>query len=96
MKVLATGAGAALGAVVAVLTHFLSHTLPREYTIGVSQMGNRVSLQAGPPLVHPSWWPTILVAVVVGAAVGLAVAVLAGRAGVRITRTTGPRDETST
>jgi hypothetical protein len=91
-----TASGAALGAVVAVLTHFLSHTLPSSYTVGYWQYGDTTHVGdvvhlGSPPQVHPSWQPSLLIALLVGAVVGLAVGGLLHGAGIRIGRPLPPR-----
>jgi len=83
-------AGTALGAIIAVVAHFLSHTLPTHYTVGFFKMGNSVSL-GSPPLIHPSWWPSLPLAVGVGVVIGLGVGFTAHHAGIRIERGT-PRE----
>jgi hypothetical protein len=81
--------GAALGALVAVVTHFLSHTLPSHYEVGFWQLGDTVNV-GSPPVVHPSWEPALVIAVGIGAAVGLGAGIAARRAGLRIGRPAPP------
>jgi ribose/xylose/arabinose/galactoside ABC-type transport system permease subunit len=80
--------GATLGATVAILAHFLSHTLPSTYYVGgvTVEGSNRVDQTLQSPLVHPSWLPLLPAAIVIGAAVGAVVGALAHAAGVRVTR----------
>jgi hypothetical protein len=77
--------GAALGAVIAIVAHFLSHTLPSHYTVGFIQDGNSVDL-GSPPQVHPSWWPSLPISIGVGVVIGLGIGFMAYRAGIRINR----------
>jgi hypothetical protein len=79
--------GAAVGAIIAVTAHFLSHTLPTHYTVGFLQSGDTVDL-GSPPLVHPSWWPSLPIAIGLGAVIGLGAGFIAQRAGIRIARGT--------
>jgi hypothetical protein len=81
--------GAWLGAVVAVVAHFLSHTLPTHYTVGYAQVGNSVDL-GSPPLIRPSWWPSLLVAILIGLVIGLGAGWAASRIGIQIGRTASP------
>jgi uncharacterized membrane protein YeaQ/YmgE (transglycosylase-associated protein family) len=80
--------GATLGAIIAVLVHFLSQTLPGTYDVaGVrnAQTGTQTLLS---PLVHPSWFPMLPSAIAIGAVVGAVVALMALRAGYTIIRRT--------
>lgn len=90
MKIVAwcAAVGGLWGAVVAVLVHFLSDTLPSHYAVGFVQMGNRVSL-GSPPLVHPSWWPSLPASVAVGVLVGACGGLAASRVGLRVSRDDG-------
>lgn len=80
--------GAALGAVVGVIAHFASRTVPHTFYVGVSRPEGAGTAEAtlGTPLVHPSWWPTLFVAVVVGLVLGAAVGLAFDRAGLRVVR----------
>lgn len=72
MKIVAACAaiGALLGTLVALVAHFMSHTLPRHYTVGYFQIGREVNV-GSPPLVHPSWWPALPAAIAIGIVIGV-------------------------
>jgi uncharacterized membrane protein YoaK (UPF0700 family) len=80
--------GAALGAAVAVLTHFFSHTLPSTYYVGTytTAGSNRVDQTLQSPLVHPSWLPVLPVSMIVGAVAGVLLSAITRTAGVQLTR----------
>jgi hypothetical protein len=77
--------GTGLGAVVAVLAHFMSHTLPSHYYVGFSQLGAEVQL-GSPPLIHPSFLPVLPLSM----AIGLVAGVVLGVAGRRLRFRVGP------
>jgi hypothetical protein len=84
-----------LGAVVAVVAHFLSHTVPPVYYITTlaGQGSDRQLASVATPFVHPSWWPSLPAAIGIGLLVGLFAAVAADRLGVRIHRATPGDDQ---
>jgi ribose/xylose/arabinose/galactoside ABC-type transport system permease subunit len=77
--------GAGLGGVVALLAHFMSHTLPSHYYVGFSQAGADVEL-GSPPLVHPSFMPALPLAMATGLAIGAVLGVVAWRLNLRVAR----------
>jgi hypothetical protein len=96
ITVLCAVIGGGLGALVAVVAHFMSHTLPTHYTVGFWQMSSGDSLDpevnlGSPPLVHPSWWPSLPLAIGIGLLLGAALGVAAGRAGLSFSVKRTPR-----
>jgi hypothetical protein len=69
--------------------------LPAQYTVGFFEDGETVSL-GSVPLIHPSWWPSLPIAIGVGVAIGIGIGFIAHLAGVRITRGTPPGGELAT
>jgi hypothetical protein len=78
--------GLVLGGLVAVISHFTSHTLPSTYYVAINQSGSASDQSVASPLVHPSWWPVLPIALLVGLLAGLALGVLASRLNLRIVR----------
>jgi ribose/xylose/arabinose/galactoside ABC-type transport system permease subunit len=90
--------GAALGAVVAVVAHFMSDKLPHYYYVGTftSDGSSQAEVLPGVPYVHPGWLPTLPLAMVVGLVIGAAAGVILDRAGIGYVRTRpqpGPSDQ---
>jgi hypothetical protein len=88
MKVIGLAAmlGGGLGAAVAVVAHFMSHTLPSTFVVvGVSD-GRTGSQTLESPPVHPSWLPVLPVAIGVGLVAGAALGLAAHRLGLRVVR----------
>lgn len=88
MKALGFGAvvGAVLGVVVGVIAHFISHTLPSTYYVAFTTDGNRVDQKLASPLIHPSWWPTLPLCIVIGAVIGAVAFGALAKAGYALTR----------
>jgi hypothetical protein len=80
--------GGLLGAVVALVAHFMSRTVPSTFYVGTAQIGRRVDATLDMPLVHPSWWPSLPVAVGIGVLIGLLLGSASLGTGVRLTRIT--------
>lgn len=80
--------GGAISAIVGVVAHFASRTVPSTFYVGTfgPDDGGRVSATLGTPLVHPSWSPTLPVSIIVGLAVGAAVGLVMSRVGVEVVR----------
>lgn len=80
--------GGVLGAAVALIAHFVSHTVASTYYVGMSLPDGPgiATATSATPLVHPSWWPMLPAAVAIGLVVGSAVGLLGRSAGLRIVR----------
>jgi hypothetical protein len=82
--------GLALGALVAVVAHFASWTVPSTYYVGIVSPGDSGVAQAhlATPLVHPPWSPLLPTSMAIGLLVGLVVWLVTRRAGLRLVRGT--------
>ena len=87
-RLIGTVLGAALGALVGAVVHFLSWTLPSTYYVGSVHIEGEdtASITNWPTQVHPSWWPSLPIAILAGAAVGYLAVLLLARSGWHLVR----------
>ena len=85
--VVLSASGVLLGALVAIVAHFASWTVPSTYYVGVARSlgAGEAEANVATPLVHPSWSPLLPIAMVVGLVIGLLAWIVVGRVGLRIT-----------
>lgn len=92
-----TGLGAALGTLVGLVVHFLSWTLPSTYYVGSVHLESEdtASVTTWPQEVHPSWWPSLPIAILVGATLGYLTVVMLTRSGWELVRKVAPPASTA-
>lgn len=81
--------GGFLGAIVGVIAHFASRTVPS--TFGITgyralDQSDRFFQTFQTPLVHPSWWPSLYIAIAVGILIGAFIGFGLRHSGLRVVR----------